>query len=93
MTNCEKMENLNEYIVKHLHMEIMDTEMEAIVPVKNEIAAWEAEKQDINAIKNLKKFEDYNCLYAIDYESGGLFCQGYVIITDDMKYVGFVMTV
>ncbi|AKA71953.1 hypothetical protein [Clostridium scatologenes] len=92
MTNCEKMGNLNEYIIRNLNMEIMDTEMNAIIPVKDEIEAWEKAKQDPEVIKNLHKFEDYNCIYCLDSE-GGLFTQGYAIITKDMEYVGFVETV
>lgn len=93
MTNCEKMENLNEYIVKKLHMEIMDTEMDAIVPVKDEVKSWTDSKQDPEVIKNLRKFEDYNCIYCFDYETGGLFRQGYAILDNNMGYVGFVETV
>ncbi|AGY77969.1 hypothetical protein [Clostridium autoethanogenum] len=89
MTNCKKMSNLNEYIIRNLHMEVMDSN---IVPVKDEIAAWKDAKQDENVIKNLEKYIGYNCLYAID-TLNGLFKQGCVIIDDDMKYIGFVETV
>lgn len=100
MTDYEKMTNLNEYIMHNLGMELMDAEMDKIARVKDEIKVWEKVKQDEEiitlykeVIAQLKKFEKYNCLYALDCETGGLYRQGFVIINDNMEYVGFVITV
>lgn len=93
MINCEKMENLNEYIMHNLGMELMDTEMDKIIHVKDEIKAWEDAKQDKEVINGLKKYKNYDCLYALDIETGGLYRQGFIIINDNMEYIGFVITV
>ena len=96
-----KLEQLNDYIIEHLNMELMDNR---IAPVKNEVESWEktiTSKEfknddhtgDLETIEELKKFIGYDCLYAIDNEYGGCWGQGFVIVDKNLNYIDFVRTV
>lgn len=85
-------------------MELIDTEVDKIVSVKDEATVWEKtikfkelknndHKGDLETIEKLKKYIDYDCLYAIDNEYGGCYGQGYIIIDKDLNYIGFVRTI
>ena len=94
-------QELNDYCVENLGMELMDTR---IVSVKEEIEAWEKainseefknddHSGDLEIIEELKKFEEYDCMYSIDAERGGCFGQAYIILNKDLKYIDLVRTI
>lgn len=94
----EQLEKLNDYIVGNLNMELMDTELGDVRSVKNQIESWENNRKEWDTdytyvVEELKKYEDYNCLYCIDHEMGGCFGQGYVIVDENLNYKGFVRTI
>lgn len=100
----EQLEKLDEYIIENIEMELQDQENDYISEVSHEIKNWKKalegkedlymEKNDIlEIIHELEKFNGYLCSYVIDYNSGGCFGQGYVIVDMNCNYLGFVRTV
>jgi len=96
-----KIEQLNEDIIEKIGMEIQD---ERITSVKEAIESWENaivseefknddHTGDLEIIEELKKYKDYDCLYSIDAEHGGVWGQGFVVIDEDINYIGFVRTI
>ncbi|MEL5897281.1 hypothetical protein AAGC94_04255 [Clostridium sporogenes] len=104
--DCEKarnnkLEQLNNYIIENLNMELMDNK---ITEVTKTIEGWkkviksEEFKNDniesnLEIIEELKKYKGYDCLYSTDYEHGGCWGQGFVIIDQKLNYVDFIRTI
>lgn len=95
-------EQLNDYIIEHIGMELMDDEQPT--SVKETIEGWEKSikseefkndnhDSDYELINELKKFKDYDCLYSIDYKHGGVFGQGFIIVNQDLNYIDFIRTI
>ncbi|NFC89031.1 hypothetical protein EXN13_15580 [Clostridium botulinum] len=96
-----KLEQLNDYIIKNLNMELMDNK---ITEVTKTIEGWkkiikreEFKNDDIESnleiIEELKKYKGYDCIYSINHEYGGCWGQGFVIIDQNLNYVNFVRTI
>ena len=100
----KNLEELKEYCIKNIGMELMRMEEDSIATVKEVIATAlkgietdegckDNEESMREVITELEKFDDYNCLYSVGYKYGGSFDQGYVIIDANMDYIGFVRTI
>lgn len=91
-----KLEKLNEYIIEQLEMELDNNTVSSI---SDEIINWEAQTEfklddnDRKTIEELKKYKDYNYLYATDAQYGGTWGQGYIIVDQDLNYIDFVRTI
>lgn len=89
--DCEKarnnkLEQLNDYIIENLNMELMDNR---ITKVTKTIESWEK----VIKSEEFKKYKGYDCLYSTDYEHGGCWGQGFIIIDKKLNYVGFIRTI
>ncbi|WP_434283533.1 hypothetical protein [Clostridium botulinum] len=96
-----KLEQLNDYIIKNLNMELMDNR---ITKVTKTIEGWEKVikseefkndniESNLEIIEELKKYKGYDCLYSSNHEYGGCWGQGFVIIDQKLNYVDFVRTI
>ncbi|WP_242950750.1 hypothetical protein [Clostridium botulinum] len=96
-----KLEQLNDYIIENLNMELMDNK---ITEVSKTIEGWEKVikseefkddniESNLEIIQELKKYKGYDCVYSTDYKYGGCWGQGFVIIDQNLNYVDFVRTI
>lgn len=97
----EKLEKLNEYINEKLGMELQKKrettyaadEIESLETMEQRTnGRFKLTEDDMRVIQELKKYKDHKCLYAIDSKQPVL-GQGFIIVSDDLEYVGFVRTV
>jgi hypothetical protein len=96
---------LNEFCIENLELELMHMEEDSIVTVKETIASYKNGLETDDACKDnresmeetisdLEKFLDYNCTYAIGTGIyGGLWSQGFIIVNKDYNYINFVRTI
>ncbi|WP_242662733.1 hypothetical protein [Clostridium botulinum] len=96
-----KLEQLNKYIIENFNMELMD---DKITEVSKTIEGWEKVikseefkddniESNLEIIEELKKYKGYDCLYSTDYEHGGCWGQGFIIIDEKLNYVDFIRTI
>jgi len=97
---ADKLGELEDFIGDELGMELID---EDITSVAEQIKGWEKciaskefknddHKGDLEIIEELKKFKDYDCLYAICTD-GGVWGQSYIIVDKELNYIGNVVTI
>ncbi|MBU3098729.1 MULTISPECIES: hypothetical protein [Clostridium] len=97
-------DELNDFCIKNINMELLDMKDHPIATVKEVIASAlkdietdESCKDNLESmlkmIEGLKEFKDFNCIYSTDYKLGGVFGQGFVIIDSNLDYKGFVRTI
>ncbi|MHB8034894.1 hypothetical protein CF069_13335 [Clostridium botulinum] len=96
-----KLEQLNDYIIKNLNMELMGNKITEVTKTiegwKKIIKSEEFKDDDIESnleiIEELKKYKGYDCVYSINHEYGGCWGQGFVIIDQKLNYLDFIRTI
>jgi len=95
------LEELNDYIIEELGMELMDEDITSVTDVIkgwNECITSKEFKDDdhvgdLEIIKELSKFIGYDSLYSINSEHGGTWGQAYIILDKQFNYIGNVVTI
>lgn len=97
---ADKLGELEDFIGDELGMELMDEDITSVVDayegwercIASEEFKSDDHTNDFKIIEELKKFKDYDCLYAIS-EHGGVWGQSYIIVDKELNYVGNVVTI
>ena len=93
------MEELNDYLYDTLNMELLDEKRQSVEEVIESLEKGLEESElteqyeDMKeTLKDLKKYRDRYCYYAVDIMSC-IWGQGFVITDADNNYIGFIRTI
>ena len=92
-------EELNDYLLDTFNMELLDEKRQTVAEViesiekgLEEIEVKEQHESMKETLKDLKKYRDRYCYYAVDVMSC-MWGQGFVITDADNNYIGFIRTI
>lgn len=92
-------EELNDYLLDVFNMELLDEKKQTVAEVIDSLGKG-LEEQELQeqyesmkeTLKDLKKYRDRYCYYAVDVRSC-IWGQGFVITDEDNNYIGFIRTI